>query len=196
VYSNTGGQSSTATFMSQDSKMAAIGRVIKGKTERRKEITMIAMAHPDIFVAQTTCAHVNHFYKAVMDANTFPGPALINVYAPCQPEHGIADDASTRQARLAVDTRAFPLLSYDPRRGDTYAERLNLVGNPSLKEDWHKTKDGQQVDFVSFARTEGRFAKQFDKEGNPSEPLLKAQEDRRKNWLRLQEMAGVERKKS
>ncbi len=52
-----------------------------------------------------------------MEANAFPGPAVIVVYTPCQPEHGIADDASSRQARLAVESRAFPLFTYDPRRG-------------------------------------------------------------------------------
>ena len=54
-----------------------------------------------------------------MDANEYPGPAVVVVYTPCQPEHGIADDASARQSRSAVDSRAFPLFTYDPRRGST-----------------------------------------------------------------------------
>ena len=47
------------------------------------------------------------------------------------------------------------------------------------------------VDFVDFARSEGRFAKQFDKEGNPSETLLYAKQDRLENWHLLQELAGL-----
>jgi hypothetical protein len=52
-------------------------------------------------------------------------------------------------------------------------------------------KTGEVIDFLAFARTEGRFAKQFDKDGRPSEALLVAQADRRQNWRRLQELAGM-----
>jgi pyruvate/2-oxoacid:ferredoxin oxidoreductase beta subunit len=95
------------------------------------------------------------------------------------------------QAKLAVDSRAFPLFTYDPRRGETFAQRLSLQGNPGAKEDWSKMPDGTPIDFVSFARTEGRFAQQFDRAGNPSAELLASQDDRRANWRTLQELAGV-----
>ena len=52
-------------------------------------------------------------------------------------------------------------------------------------------KTGEQIDFVYFARTEGRFAKQFDKEGKPSATLLSAQQDRLENWRLLQDLAGI-----
>ena len=45
--------------------------------------------------------------------------------------------------------------------------------------------------FITFARTEGRFAKHFDKEGNPSPVLLAANEERLRNWRMLQELAGL-----
>jgi hypothetical protein len=99
---------------------------------------------------------------------------------------------ATDQARLAVDTRAFPLLIYDPRKGDTIRERLSLQGNPAVTADWWTNpKTGQQVDFIDFARSEGRFGKHFDKEGNPSPTLLMAKQDRLENWWVLQELAGV-----
>lgn len=191
VYSNTGGQSSTSTFTGQDSKMSAYGRLQHGKSERRKELSTIAMMHPDVFVAQTTPAHINHFYRAVMAANDYPGPAIVTVYTPCQPEHGIADDASVRQSKLAVESRAFPLLVYDPRVGASIAERLSLQGNPARKDDWYVTPKGEVIDFTAFARTEGRFAKHFDADGGTSPELLKAQEDRLGNWHQLQELAGL-----
>jgi pyruvate/2-oxoacid:ferredoxin oxidoreductase beta subunit/ferredoxin len=195
VYSNTGGQASTGTYMAQNAKMANHGTSVFGKTERRKELALIAAMHPDVFVAQTTAAHINHFYKAVMTANEFPGPAVINVYTTCQPEHGVADNMASAQAKLAVDTRAFPLFIYDPRKGETMAERFSLQGNPAVVEDWYvNPKTGKAVDFVEFARSEGRFMKQFDKDGNPSEIILNAQSDRLKNWRTLQDLAGVKRK--
>ena len=191
AYSNTGGQTSTTSFIGQDAKLASVGKVMHEDTERRKELSQIAMMHPDVFVASTTCAHINHFYRAIIAANEYPGPAIINVYTPCQPEHGISDDMSVHQAKLAVDCRAFPLAIYDPRKGEKISERLRLQGNPAQTADWLVKPDGTKMDFVAFARTESRFSKQFDKSGNPSETLLKSQDDRLKNWHVLQELAGI-----
>ena len=47
------------------------------------------------------------------------------------------------------------------------------------------------IDFITFARTEGRFARQFDAQGRPSSALVAAQADRLANWRRLQELAGL-----
>jgi hypothetical protein len=52
-------------------------------------------------------------------------------------------------------------------------------------------KTGEQIDFIYFARTEGRFAKHFDKDGNASATLQAAQQDRLENWHMLQELAGL-----
>jgi pyruvate/2-oxoacid:ferredoxin oxidoreductase beta subunit/Pyruvate/2-oxoacid:ferredoxin oxidoreductase delta subunit len=192
VYSNTGGQASTASFTAQDAKMAAFGKAAQGKRERRKELAQICLAHPGVFVAQTTAAHINHFYKAVMEANDFPGPAVINVYTTCQPEHGVPDCNSSRQAKLAVESRAFPLFIYDPRKGDRIRECLSLVGNPAQKQDWWTAPNYERpFTFIDFARTEGRFAKQFDNDGKPSAALLLTEEDRLRNWRVLQELAGL-----
>jgi pyruvate ferredoxin oxidoreductase beta subunit len=192
VYSNTGGQASTSTYTGQNTKMSVHGKKFGGKQERRKEIAQIAMMHPRTFVAQTTCSHINHFYKSVLGALEFDGPAIVVCYTTCQPEHGVADNMAGAQARLAVDTRAFPLLIYDPRKGDTIKERLSLQGNPAMKEDWFKNpKTGETVDFIDFCRSEGRFSKHFDKEGHPSELLLTARTDRLENWHVLQELAGL-----
>ena len=46
-------------------------------------------------------------------------------------------------------------------------------------------------DFIMFARSEGRFAKHFDADGNPSELLFAATQDRLENWHTLQELAGL-----
>jgi pyruvate/2-oxoacid:ferredoxin oxidoreductase beta subunit len=192
VYSNTGGQASTATFGGQEAKMAAFGKAAHGKRERRKELAQICLMHPEIYVAQTTTAQINHFYKAVMEANEYPGPAVINVYTTCQPEHGVPDCNSTHQAKLAVESRAFPIFIYDPSKGEKIRERLSLVGNPAQKEDWWTPpKSERPLTFIDFARSEGRFAKQFDKDGRPSAVLLQTEEDRLRNWRTLQELAGL-----
>jgi len=191
VYSNTGGQASTATFGGQVTKLSAFGKSLHGRPERRKELGRILMSHGEVFVAQTTPAHVNHFYRAILDANSYPGPAVVISYAPCMPEHGIADDAANRQARLAVDSRAFPLFVYDPRKGATMKERLSLQGNPDPKADWSALPDGTVVDFLTFARSEGRFAPHFGKDGTATEEIQATRDDRLANWRMLQELAGL-----
>ena len=191
VYSNTGGQASTASFGGQVTKLSAYGRELHGRPERRKELGRILLAHGEVYVAQTTAAHVNHFYRSIMEANAYPGPAVVIAYTSCQPEHGIADDASTRQAKLAVESRAFPLFTYDPRRGDTLAERLSLTGNPAIHSDWATLPDGSEVDFLTFARTEGRFAPHFAADGTPTTEIDATRSDRLANWRLLQELAGI-----
>ena len=196
VYSNTGGQASTATFTGQDAKFSAHGKVIHGKTERRKEIGAIAAMHPDVYVAQTVTSLPNHFYKCIMEANEFDGPSVISVYTTCQPEHGVGDDAASRQARFSVDSRAFPIFVFDPRKGPRMQNQWSLKGNPSVNKDWHRKKndDGEfvEVRFRDFAASEGRFRKQF-KGGVPSKAIISAENDRLAFWNRLQDLAGVER---
>lgn len=192
VYSNTGGQSSTGTFTGQNTKMTPVGKEEMGKAEARKEIAQIAMMHPNVFVAQTTAMHMNHFYRACMEANQYPGPAIISVFTTCQPEHGVGDHEAGQRAKAAVESRAFPLLIYDPRKGETIRERLDLKGNPNPNEDWMidpKTKE--PYTFIDFARGEGRFAKHFDKNGNAGEMLHAVKMERLANWRLLQDLAGM-----
>ncbi len=99
---------------------------------------------------------------------------------------------AAHQARLARDSRAFPVFVHDPRRGERTRDRLSLRGNPAMRDDW--TVDpatGRAVDFLEFARSEGRFSRQFDADGHPLESILAAQEDRLAHWHLLQELAGM-----
>jgi pyruvate ferredoxin oxidoreductase beta subunit len=99
---------------------------------------------------------------------------------------------ASHQSKLARDSRAFPVFVHDPRAGRTLAERISLRGNPAIKEDWYThPRTGEPVDFVHFARTEGRFSRHFDDEGRPDRALLAGQEDRLTNWRLLQQLAGA-----
>ena len=173
-YSNTGGQTSTSSFMAQDSDLSRVGRVHSGKQESRKELGIIASFHPKVMVVQTTPALQGHFMSNLIECiNYQDAPALLDVYTPCMGEQGIADDASTRHGRLAVESRMNPVFVHDPRKGDTLAERFSLEGNPELAQDWatqtitYIDADGmtqlKQIPFTpaDFALHEGRFKKQF-----------------------------------
>jgi pyruvate-ferredoxin/flavodoxin oxidoreductase len=174
VYSNTGGQACTSGFFGQISDMAQFGKALKGKQEIRKEIGLIAMAHRTTYFMQSTMAYSNHMIEGFVQGLMSRRPALFNLYSSCQPEHGIGDDMSHHQARLAVESRAYPLFKYDPDLGKTAAECFDLDGNPAIARDWPVTKinyveRGRQKEmelpttFVDFAVTETRFRKHFRK---------------------------------
>ena len=192
VYSNTGGQASTASFGGQVTKLSAFGKALHGRPERRKELGRILVAHGDVYVAQTTPAHINHFYRAVMEANAFPGPAVVIAYAPCQPEHGIADDAAHPPGQAGRRLAGLPAVHLRPaaRRiasrsaGRSRATPPSGTTGPTLP-------DGSAVDFLAFARTEGRFAAHFDADGAPTPEIHATQADRLANWHTLQELAGL-----
>lgn len=173
-YSNTGGQASTSSFMAQDSDLSRIGTAHSGKEEARKELGIIASFHPKVMVVQTSTALQGHFMSNLMEyLNYQDAPALLDVYTPCLGEQGIADDASTHQSRLAVESRMNPVFVHDPRKGETLAQRFSLEGNPELLQDWatqtitYIDADGmtqlKQLPFTpaDFALHEGRFKKHF-----------------------------------
>ena len=144
VYSNTGGQSSTATLMGQNTKFSVHGKKIPGQDRAAQGIAQICMMHPNTFVAQTSCAMSNHFYKSIIAANEYDGPAVVSVYTTCQPEHGVGDNMAMQQSKLAVDTRTFPVLIYDPRKGDKIAQRLSL-GQPVRETDFSSSEDERSL---------------------------------------------------
>ncbi|NOZ53452.1 MAG: pyruvate ferredoxin oxidoreductase, partial [Gammaproteobacteria bacterium] len=172
VYSNTGGQACTSGFMGQISDMAPFGKVSAGKQEVRKEIGLIAMAHRTTYVMQSTIAHANHMIEGFIEGLMTKRPAVFNCYTSCQPEHGIADDMGYQQAKLAVESRAYPLFRYNPDEGKTPAECFDLSGNPAMEQAWPTYqlgyKDGVRektmeipMTFADFAMTETRFRKHF-----------------------------------
>jgi pyruvate-ferredoxin/flavodoxin oxidoreductase len=177
VYSNTGGQASTASLTGQDSDLTRFGAAHAGKQEDRKELGLIAAFHPNVLVVQTATALQGHFLGNVMNYLDYTAsPAVLDVYTPCQAEHGIADAAASRRARLAVESRMNPVFVHDPRRGTTLHERFCLDGNPAVDSDWATTtlayrEDGETkllevpLTPADFAREETRFKKQFRRLG-------------------------------
>ncbi|MBI4539944.1 MAG: 2-oxoacid:acceptor oxidoreductase family protein [Gemmatimonadetes bacterium] len=173
VYSNTGGQACTSGFTGQISDMAAYGAARHGKEEVRKELALIAVAHRGVFVHQSSQASASHLLAGVLRGLQARRPALFNIYTPCPVEHGLADDAAEHAARLALESRAFPFLTYDPDAGSTFADSLNLDGNPAPDQEWpsyelrYVDEAGEArtmelpLTIADWAATEGRFKKHF-----------------------------------
>lgn len=156
------------------------------------DLAQMAMAFPNVLVAQTTASHVNHFHRAIRAANEFSGPAVVICYATCMAEDGVSEEKAMAQAKMAVESRTFPLMMLDPREGNFLRECLSLSGNPAIRQDWYAPgTDATPLDFISFARTEERFAPYFGAGRKAGAALLAANENRLRNWRRLQELAGL-----
>ncbi len=80
----------------------------------------------------------------------------------------------THQAKLAVESRAYPIFKYDPGKGPEIAQTLDISGNPGLDSIWpgYRLKyieNGREksmelpMTFADFALTEARFRKHFRK---------------------------------
>jgi len=127
---------SKSGFTGQVSDMAWYGSKQHGKTEVRKELALIALAHRGVYVHQSSQASASHLMAGVLKGLQKRRPALFNIYTPCPVEHGLADDVAQHAARLALESRAFPYVTFDPDAGHTWAECLSLDGNPSVDDDW------------------------------------------------------------
>ena len=175
VYSNTGGQACTSGFIGQVADMSPYGKSMKGKQEIRKEMSLIGMAHRTSYILQSAISSPTHLIEGYIDGLNSRRPAVFNIYSVCPVEHGVGDDTSVQQSKLAVESRAYPLFRYDPDLGVTFSECVSLEGNPEMEADWpeytlvYQDEEGAEqkmvlpMTFADFALTEGRFAKQFKK---------------------------------
>jgi pyruvate-ferredoxin/flavodoxin oxidoreductase len=173
VYSNTGGQACTSGYIGQIADMSPYGKAWKGKEEIRKEVSLIGIAHRTTYVLQGTISNTTHLIEGYIDGLISRRPALFNIYAVCPPEHGIGDDVAFKQSKLAVESRAYPLIKYDPDAGVSIEDCIDLEGNPAMDDDWpmysidYENEKGEAcklevpMTFADFAVTEGRFRKQF-----------------------------------
>jgi len=163
VYSNTGGQNSDSTPMPGGGDMNSFGAFSQGKLTEKKNVSESFLGgHGSPFVAQVSLANAPKFFKALLDGIAYRGTAFYQCFTTCQPEHGVADDQSTKQASRVRDSRSMPEYVCDPSLGETYGEMFDLKGNPSPSRDWAEvkvpgTKEKRRYTTAHWAATEARF---------------------------------------
>ena len=164
VYSNTGGQNSDSSNMMGGYDMNQFGKASQGKLNEKKNVAEILTGgHGSPYIAQVSMANSAKLYQSLVEGLEYRGTAFFQSYTTCQPEHGVADDMSAHQARLARDSRGMPEFVFDPQGGEMAQECFALKGNPNLDRDWYqatrpdKTKYNYTV--AHWATTEARFRK-------------------------------------
>jgi len=169
VYSNTGGQNSDSTPMLGGGDMNVFGPASQGKATEKKTVAETFLSgHGSPFVAQVSMANAPKLYRAILDGLEYRGTMFLQAFTTCQPEHGVADDMALEQAQRVRDSRGVPEFVFDPRKGESYSEAIDLKGNPSLDLDWYETKDKvtgttSRYTVAHWCTTENRFRNHLKK---------------------------------
>jgi pyruvate-ferredoxin/flavodoxin oxidoreductase len=178
VYSNTGGQASKSTPIAAVAKFAASGKRI-----RKKDLGMMAMSYGYVYVAQVAMgANYGQFFKALKEAEAYPGPSLIIAYSPCI-NHGLRNGMGKTQeeSSLAVDAGYWSLYRYNPM---LEAEGKNPFTLDSKEPKWEE--------FQNFLSSEVRYTSLKRSFPVEAEELFKAAEEnarwRFNSYLRLANM--------
>ncbi len=168
VYSNTGGQNSDSTPMLGGNDMNVFGAATQGKNTEKKTVAETFLAgHGSPFVAQVSMANAPKLYRAILDGLEYRGTMFLQAFTTCQPEHGVPDDMALHQAQRVRDSRGVPEFVFDPRKGESYQEALDIKGNPSVDLDWYeaRAKDGtvSRYTVAHWCTTEARFRNHLKK---------------------------------
>lgn len=179
VYSNTGGQASKSTPVGAVAKFAA-----SGKKVRKKDLGMMAMTYGYVYVAQVALgANQAQYFKALKEAEAYPGPSLIIAYSPCI-AHGLRKSMgkANEQEKDAVAAGYWQLYRYNPMLED---EGKNPFQMDSKAPDWSKFQD--------FLMTETRYTslqKTFPKEAQ--ELFLAAEDNARWRYKSYKHRAAMD----
>lgn len=172
AYMNTGIQRSSSTPKYADTTTSPAGSVIPGKPQFKKDLTMVMAAHNLPYVAQSApMTNFKDLYDKAEKAIYTPGPAFLNVIAPCPRGWRYDTPLLMDIIKLAVDSCVWPL--YEVIEGE-----YNLTYRPKNK-----------VPVADYLKSQGRFRHLFKSdEGEAMLADLQKEVDRR--WEKLLKLCG------
>lgn len=171
AYMNTGIQRSSATPKYANTTTSPSGKVLPGKMQYRKDLAGVLAAHEIPYVAQSAITqNMKDLYEKAEKAIYTPGPAFLNVLAPCPRGWRYDTPKLLEISKLATDTCVWPL--YEVVDGE-----WKLTYKPKKKlpvEEWLKPQ--------------GRFKHLFEKQNAHLLEDLQREVDVR--WERLLKLCG------
>ncbi len=168
AYMNTGTQRSSATWKGTWTTTSPVGKAVPGKTEHRKDMTAIVVAHNIPYVAQAAPHAWRDLITKVRKAITAQGPSFINVLSPCIRGWRYDTKDTIAMSKLAADTCVWPL--YEVDHG---IWRLNH--RPSPKRP-----------LVDWLKSQGRFAHLLKPDNTNLADELQQMVDQ--EWARLEKL--------
>jgi len=170
AYMNTGIQRSGATPYGASTTTTPAGSKIPGKMDAKKDLIGICVAHGVEYAATASMAYWNDYITKVRKAAAVKGPAVIHVLAPCPLGWRFETSETVRLAKLAVQTRYFPV--YEVENGKY---KLSI-------------KVPKPVPLEEFLKPQGRFRHLFAPEFTNHLEELKRQVE--SNWSRISQLSG------
>ena len=126
AYMNTGIQRSSSTPRFASATTTPAGEESTGKKQNKKDLTSIIVAHGVPYVAQTTfVGSMKDLHKKAQRGIYTPGPAFVNILAPCPRGWQYSSELLPEICKMAVETCVWPLfeviegewhLSYEPKK--------------------------------------------------------------------------------
>ncbi|MFA5363920.1 MAG: pyruvate synthase subunit PorB [Candidatus Bathyarchaeia archaeon] len=172
AYMNTGIQRSGGTPHGAWTTTSPAGKVVPGKTEHKKPIADIMVAHEMPYVATANIAYWKDLVTKARKGMDVKGPAFIHTFAPC-PRGWRSETARTVEiARLAVETCVFPLWE---------AEYGEYTLSPDSKIIAQKPERKKPVE--EYLKIQGRFRHLFRPENKQIIDEIQSEVDRR--WQKL-----------
>jgi pyruvate/2-oxoacid:ferredoxin oxidoreductase alpha subunit len=96
-----------------------------------------SMALRSAFVFQGGMGETDHLFDGLLTGLDKTYPALFNLYATKFNKHGVTNINWLPYASLALNSRAFPSISFSPEDENNFLNgAISLEGNKDLKEDW------------------------------------------------------------
>ncbi|MBA1335518.1 MAG: Pyruvate:ferredoxin oxidoreductase, beta subunit [Firmicutes bacterium] len=171
AYMNTGIQRSSATPKYANTTTSPSGKVLPGKMQYRKDLAAVMAAHDIPYVAQSAITqNMKDLYEKAEKAIYTPGPAFLNVLAPCPRGWRYDTPKLLEISKLAVDTCVWPL--YEVVNGD-----------------WKLTyKPKEKLPIEEWLKPQGRFKHLFEKNNAHLIAELQAEVDKR--WEKLLKLCG------
>jgi len=172
AYMNTGIQRSSGTPMGAWTTTSPAGKVIPGKTERKKPIADIMVAHEMPYVATANIAHWKDLVVKARKGMEVNGPAFLHVFAPCPRGWRSETAKSVEISGLAVQTCVFPLWEAEYGEYKLSPQSKAIARNPERK-----------LLVEQYLKTQGRFRHLFKPENKHVLEAIQKEVDRR--WKKL-----------
>ncbi len=143
------------------------GNLVLGLRSRQLANAVIGLS--GFYVLQSPSSNLPRFRERLFRGLTYPGPALFSVYSGASGN----DLPPYLNAAAAMESRAFPALTYDPSAGPDWASRFYLGDNPQVERDWpvydfayedeeHKRlSEPLAFTLIDFAACDRRYARHF-----------------------------------
>ena len=169
AYMNTGIQRSGGTPLGAWTTTTQVGSARAGKQEIKKDLVSIVVAHHIPYAATASISHWRDLMTKVRKALSKNGPTFLHVISPCTRGWRFDSEKTVRMARLAVETRLFPLYEVD---GGVYKITFPVPSPKPVEE---------------YLKSQGRFAHLFQPQNATELEAIKKGVD--ENYKRLETLS-------